>query len=166
MYHLLKAENREFESSFLKSTIKAESWLINNDVYCLGQLGSAGAHDLVPCKSLLKISVKYPIPSPHLMRSMLFYTYRTRFFFFVRDRHHSYTQTCAKTDITYTQLIQWTHLRTDIHRHRDKHFQDGLKHTQIQTHATDRECWVNYKTACNLIFFHCLQQVRTEIHTT
>lgn len=69
------------------------------------------------------------------MLSKLFYTYRTKSF--VRDRHHSYTQTHAKTDIPHTQLIQKTHLGTGIHRHRDKHSQDDFKHTQIWTHATD-----------------------------
>ena len=39
-------------------------WLMNNGVYCLGQLGSVGANDLIPCKILLKISVKYTFLPP------------------------------------------------------------------------------------------------------
>lgn len=68
-YHAQKAANTEVESSYLKSTMKVESihygdWLVNNDVCFLCQLGSVGARDLIPCKTLLKISVWYPISSP------------------------------------------------------------------------------------------------------
>lgn len=68
MYHLLKAENTEVESYFLKSTINIESnhyeyWLVNKAVCCLGLLRLVGAC-LHPCKTLLNISVNYPISSP------------------------------------------------------------------------------------------------------
>lgn len=45
-----------------KQPVMSKGWWI--DVYCLSHLGSAGASDLIPCKSLLRISVKCPLPSP------------------------------------------------------------------------------------------------------
>lgn len=69
MYHLLRETNAEVESNFknLPERLKVTNhsyWLINNDVCYLGQLGSVGANNLIPCKPLLKISVKYPTPPP------------------------------------------------------------------------------------------------------
>ena len=61
--HLLKTANTEVESNLLKSIRKVESTLygkVANSDCCLGQLGSIGASDLIPCKTLLKISVKSP----------------------------------------------------------------------------------------------------------
>lgn len=58
VHHLLKTENTEFESNFLKSTLKLkttiyEYLLIKNNVCYMGQLGSVGISDLIPCKTLL-----------------------------------------------------------------------------------------------------------------
>ena len=38
--------------------------LTDNDTCYVGQLRSVGPSDSIPCKTLLKISVKYPIPPP------------------------------------------------------------------------------------------------------
>ena len=52
---------------------------MDNDVYstvcCLGQLMLVGASDLIPYKTLLKISVKYPMSSC-VMLSVLVNKYR------------------------------------------------------------------------------------------
>lgn len=39
-------------------------WLVNNDVCCLNKLGLVGANDLLPYEILLKVPVRYAIPSP------------------------------------------------------------------------------------------------------
>lgn len=54
-----------------------------NDVYCLSHLGSAGASDLTPCKSLLRISKAFP--SFPLWCAPLFNKNGT-------DTHESYTR--------------------------------------------------------------------------
>lgn len=38
--------------------------MINNGVHYLGQLGLVELGNLIPCKTLIKISVKYSIPFP------------------------------------------------------------------------------------------------------
>lgn len=63
----MKAANTEVDYNFLKYNIKIESsgfWLINNDVCCLNKLGLVGVSDLLPYKILLKVPVRYAIPSP------------------------------------------------------------------------------------------------------
>ena len=64
MYLFLIAANTKVKNSFLKIYKKVESILvINNDVCYIDELGSVGVSDLIPCKTLLKISLKFPIPS-------------------------------------------------------------------------------------------------------
>jgi hypothetical protein len=61
VHHFPKAENTEDVSNFLKSTTNVTIygyWLVNKDASYLGQLGSFGASDLIPCKSPLKRFVK------------------------------------------------------------------------------------------------------------
>lgn len=41
--------------------------LISNDICYLGQSGSVGASDLIPCKALLNSSMKYPSVPPQVM---------------------------------------------------------------------------------------------------
>lgn len=47
-------------------------YLIKNDVYYLGPLCSGGVSDVIPLKTLLKISVKYSSFFPHVILSLLF----------------------------------------------------------------------------------------------
>lgn len=66
---MLKAANTEFQGNFLESIISTESiiygfWLINNYVGYLGLLESVDASNLITCKTLLKGSIQYSIPSP------------------------------------------------------------------------------------------------------
>lgn len=69
-------QTQRLRSNFLQSTIETEatiygSWLIN-DVCFLGQLGSIGARDTIPCKTLLKISVETLSSLCHEMLFILF----------------------------------------------------------------------------------------------
>jgi len=64
VYHLLRAANTEAERNCLQSSMEVDSIhyghpLVNNDVCFLGQLGLVGASDLIPCKTLIKSTVKY-----------------------------------------------------------------------------------------------------------
>jgi hypothetical protein len=66
---------------------------VSGTVCYLSPLGSVGANDLIPCKTLLNISVKIPSSFSHVMLSVLFNKYRAKIF--VRD---GCTQTDKGTD--------------------------------------------------------------------
>lgn len=98
MYHLIKTTNTEVESNFIRSIINHnvttyDYWMVN-DVCFLGELGSVGVSEFIPCNTLLKSTVNYPIALPrnwfyaiheYTVKSLLDMTMTSH-----TDRHHSH----------------------------------------------------------------------------
>lgn len=93
----------------MKATIYGH-WLINNGICYLCQLGSAGVSDSVLCRTLIKISAKYPIPFP--MLCFLYYSIN-RAKPFVTDRH-THTDTCTYGIQTLLTHRHNRHIYTEI----------------------------------------------------
>ena len=92
---------------------------MNNGVYYLGGLGSAGLSDLIPCKLS-----KFSVTITHVMSSALFNKDRVPFVRYTHSSYNRHRDTITGTNLHKTAFKQFQIQTTEDRRHKKHEVQN------------------------------------------